>query len=128
MKGLYVLAQTDLQMAKNNLSLMQTMHDDVYLNYIAYHVQQATEKMLKFQLEMQGEKYPHTHRIGVLIDECLTFGIEIPELIQDYDVVITEWATGTRYDSSFVTSKRQLLKVMECLENWFTDIKEQVEK
>lgn len=71
MKGLYVLAQTDLQMAKNNLVLMQNMQDDV---------------------------------------------------------VITEWATGTRYDSSFVTSKRQLLKVMECLEKWFEAIKEQIEK
>lgn len=128
MKGLYVLAQTDLRMAKNNLVLIQTIHNQIYLNYIAYHVQQAIEKMLKFQLEMQGEKYPHTYRIGVLIDECLTLGIDIPELIQDYDVVITEWATGTRYDSSFVTSKRQLLKVMECLEKWFEAIKEQIEK
>lgn len=127
MKGLYILAQTDLQMAKNNLSLMQNMQDEVYLNYIAYHVQQATEKMLKFKLEMQGEKYPHTHRIGVLVDECLKLGIEIPELIQDYDVVITEWATGTRYDSSFVTSKRQLLKVIDCLEEWFRKIQKDIE-
>lgn len=48
MKGLYVLARTDLQMAKNNLKLLENIQDEVYLNYIAYHVQQATEKMLKF--------------------------------------------------------------------------------
>ncbi|MDF2614510.1 MAG: hypothetical protein K0S71_2296 [Clostridia bacterium] len=125
MKGLYVLARTDLQMAQNNLKLLEDEQDEVYLNYIAYHVQQAAEKMLKFQIEMQGEQYPHTHKIGVLVDKCLSLQVDIPELLQDYDVVITEWATGTRYDSAFVTSRRQLVKVIDCLDNWFVKIAEQ---
>lgn len=128
MKGLYVLARTDLQMAKNNLKLLEDIQDEVYLNYIAYHVQQATEKMLKFQLEVEGSKYPHTHKISVLIDACLGLEIVIPQLLEDYDVVISEWATGTRYDSSFVTSKRQLYKVIECLEEWFLEIDKKVNK
>jgi HEPN domain-containing protein len=122
MKGLYILAKTDLQMAKNNLALLEGVQDEVYMNYIAYHVQQATEKMLKFLLELRGHTYPRTHKIGVLIDECLNYNISVPELIQDYDVVISEWATGTRYDSKFVTSKRQLKKVLDTLEKWFEEI------
>lgn len=123
MKGLYRLAITDLQMSQNNLKFLEGVKDDVYLNYIAYHVQQSTEKILKFLIEMQGEIYPRTDNIAVLVDRCEELGVEVPALIQDYDVVITEWATGTRYDSSFVTSKRQLLKVMECLSEWFEQIK-----
>lgn len=119
MKGLYKLAKTDLIMAKNNLRLLEDINDDVYLNYIAYHVQQSVEKMLKLQIELLGKDYPRSHNIAVLVDKCLDLGVAVPELIQDYDVIITEWATGTRYDSSFVTSKRQLTKVIACLEQWF---------
>lgn len=79
MKGLYVLARTDLQMAQNNLKLLEDVKDEVYLNYVTYHVQQAAEKMLKFQIEMQGKQYPHTHRIGVLVDECLSLQVNLPK-------------------------------------------------
>lgn len=119
MKGLYKLAKTDLQMAKNNLALLEDVKDNIYLNYIAYHVQQSVEKMLKLQIELLGESYPRTHNIAVLVDRCIELSIDVPELIQDCDVMITEWATGTRYDSSFVTSKRQLVKVINCMVEWF---------
>ncbi|MGL4345623.1 MAG: HEPN domain-containing protein [Cellulosilyticaceae bacterium] len=122
MKGLYKLAKTDLLMAKNNLALLEDIQDEIYLNYIAYHVQQSVEKMLKLQVELLGEEYPRSHNIAVLVDRCLDLGVDIPELIQDYDVIITEWATGTRYDSSFVTSKRQLQKVIACLDTWFESL------
>lgn len=123
MKGLYKLAKTDLIMAKNNLRLLEDVQDEIYLNYIAYHVQQSVEKMLKLQMELLGEEYPRSHNIAVLVDKCIDLGVDIPELIQDYDVIITEWATGTRYDSSFVTSKRQLTKVIACLDEWFETLK-----
>lgn len=123
MKGLYRLAKTDLIMAKNNLKLLEEVNDDIYLNYIAYHVQQSTEKMLKLQIELLGENYPRTHNIAVLVDKCIELDVQVPEVIQDYDVVITEWATGTRYDSSFVTSKRQLIKVIACLDEWMEALK-----
>ena len=41
--------------------------DDSYLNYIAYHIQQAVELTIKYILENNGVIYPKTHAIDQLI-------------------------------------------------------------
>ena len=45
---------------------------------IAFHCQQAVEKVLKGALALHGVAPPKTHDLGLLRDLCLTYGIELP--------------------------------------------------
>ena len=53
-KTLIQRARVDLELAKENVTKTD---DELYLDISAYHLHQAIEKLLKFQIEMLGEPY-----------------------------------------------------------------------
>jgi len=78
--------------------------DDNIVDIVGYHLQQAVEKLLKFQIEMQGEQYPFTHDITLLLD-----AIEhIPKWLDKYKETLMQYSTKTRYSSMRVASKKTI--------------------
>ncbi|MGL5675282.1 MAG: HEPN domain-containing protein [Cellulosilyticaceae bacterium] len=118
MKGLYGLAEADYKFAKMNFEYLKTTSDDMFVNMIAYHIQQAVEKLLKYLIEVKGKRYPKTHDITELIDACEPLNITIPEEIINNDVLITKWCTQTRYNINFKASIRKIELLLPVVEEW----------
>ncbi len=76
-------------------------------NVAAYHLQQAAEKLIKFQIYSSGAEINHsqlyTHNIERLILYCETLEIDcsIPGYIRDKSLLLTDWEAGSRYDPDF---------------------------
>lgn len=126
MKGLYLLAKSDFQFGKESYERLKQTTDQLYLNKVAYFMQQAVEKILKFELEIHNIVYPKTHDIARLMDKCLENNIAVPEKLIEMDREITSWCTATRYDCDFYVSKRYLEKVIIELEEWFEQIEKEI--
>ena len=90
----------------------------------AYHLQQATEKLIKYQIYQSGvaisNSQMYTHAIDRLITYADSLGISyiIPEYIREHSVVISEWEAGSRYDVGFSVRIDSLKKVYGILEKW----------
>lgn len=118
MKGLYSLAEADYKFAKMNFEYLKTTSDEMFVNMIAYHIQQAVEKLLKYLIECKGKRYPKTHDITELIDVCESIDIDIPQEIIDHDVLISKWCTQTRYNINFKASTRKIEILLPVVEAW----------
>ena len=71
--------------------------DDV----IGFHTQQVIEKSLKAVLASRGVRYPHTHKIGKLMDLVRTSGVAVPEFLEGAEVLTpfgAEFRYGVRAD------------------------------
>lgn len=118
MKGLYGLAEADYKFAKMNFEYLKATSDDMFVNMIAYHIQQAVEKLIKYLIERKGKRYPKTHDITELIDTCEEISIVIPQEIIENDVLITKWCTQTRYNINFKASVRKIEMLLPIIEKW----------
>ena len=84
--------------------------NEEYLNYIGYHLQQAVELNLKYQLEMSGIEYPKTHDI----DQLLRIGKEngadllVTEYIEDHSEMFSLWEARTRYVLNYHLEERKI--------------------
>ena len=70
--------------------------DDV----IGFHAQQVVEKCLKAVLASRGVRYPHTHKIGDLMDLLRTSGVDVPEFpppLTEGAEVLTPFGAEFRY-------------------------------
>lgn len=73
--------------------------DEAYLNFIGYHLQQAVEMCLKYQLEAAGIDYPKTHDIDQLIRIGKENGapIIITDYVEEHSEMFSLWEARTRY-------------------------------
>lgn len=79
------------------LCITNNVHaDEVPWDTVAYHAQQAAEKMLKACLVSRGIEVPRTHDLGRLVGECLAAGIPIDAVTQDCDL-LTPYGISSRY-------------------------------
>ena len=75
-----------------------------------YHLQQAVELNLKYQLEMSGIEYPKTHDI----DQLLRIGKEngadllVTEYIEDHSEMFSLWEARTRYVLNYHLEERKI--------------------
>ena len=116
------LAKSDLKFA--NFGLTHCV-DEVEINYAAYHVNQAIEKIIKALLELNGidladRKY-RTHDISYLIS-CLPQGIEVPNLIVERKFEIIRWVSEPRYNVNFRQSKDDILIIYTVTLEWLNQI------
>ncbi len=74
--------------------------DELYLNDVAYNLQQCIEKMLKAFLECKGVTVPQTHSIRKLVEMSKNNGsvIVITDWIRDNQYEIESWESETRYN------------------------------
>lgn len=103
----------DKSISNYNVAVMirnQMGSDEAYLNYIGYHLQQAVELNLKYQLEMSGIEYPKTHDI----DQLLRIGKEngadllVTEYIEDHSEMFSLWEARTRYVLNYHLEERKI--------------------
>jgi len=91
---------------KQGLHALGDAHiDDVMCDMAGYHLQQAVEKLLKYQIELQGDRFPFTHDISQLLDDVVT---DVPDWIVANRETLTKYEAHTRYSSVKVASVTNL--------------------
>ncbi|MCD8365032.1 MAG: HEPN domain-containing protein [Clostridiales bacterium] len=78
--------------------------DELYLNDVAYNLQQCIEKTLKAFLECKGVTVPQTHSIRKLVDMSKNNGsaVEITDWIRENSYEIESWEADTRYNFDMI--------------------------
>jgi HEPN domain-containing protein len=98
-------------------------------NIAAYHLQQAAEKLIKYQIyenaiSVDNAKiYTHNIEALILYAETLGIGIIIPKLIKDNSLVITKWEAGSRYGLGISVRIDTLEKYYAVIDAWFKQVK-----
>ena len=97
-------------------------------NVAAYHLQQATEKLIKIQIYSKAENLNYanlyTHNIEKLLaySEKPDISIYVPKYIEDNSLVLTEWEAGSRYNVGFQIRISTLKKTLNEIEKWYEEI------
>ena len=110
-------AYTNLQAAR--VLLQANQGDDLFCNIIAYHLQQAIELSIKYQLEQEGVNYPHEHDIGILIRVAQKHGVElcITDYIEEHSDMLSNWESKTRYVKNYLVELRRIEKAIPEIES-----------
>ena len=85
------MSETLLDKAKQNYEVANTLFqslandDEAYLNYVGYHLQQAVEIAIKYELSIHAVPYQKTDDITHLIQLANQNGVDLnlPEYIDD---------------------------------------------
>ena len=124
------LIKADLIMAKQGLEKYKENTKIKNLkNMVAYHIQQAVEKMIKIQIYHSGKPYDnksiYTHDINNLIVYSRLIGVKlvIPKVIEDNCMTITDWEAGSRYDIKFSVRVDTLETYIGVCDEWMKQIK-----
>lgn len=116
------LAKADLKYA--NFGLTQGK-DEVDINYAAYHVHQAIEKILKGLLELNGEDMARrryrTHDISYLLSR-LPESAYVPKIVSERTFDIIRWVSEPRYNINFRLSKQNVYEVYMDTLDWLHQI------
>lgn len=93
-------------------------------NIAAYHLQQAAEKLIKYQIYQAiaaaDNRKMYTHDLSRLIGYAETEGISIivPKYIRDHANAISDWEVGSRYDLGFSVRIDSLKKCYDAIVEW----------
>ena len=93
-------------------------------NVAAYHLQQATEKLIKYQIYEKCSDVDYsqmyTHNIDRLIaySEAKSLSLIVPSYIRENCVSISTWEAGSRYDIGFSIRIDMLKKAYEIISKW----------
>ena len=98
---LFRAAYSDYKLAVSIFKLPE--NDELFLNSIAYHLQQSVEKLLKAFLECKGVTVPNTHDIYKLVKMSKDNGsnVILTQWLDDKADTITRWETDTRYNMDY---------------------------
>ena len=118
-KTLLQRARIDIELAKENIVKLD---DELYLDVSAYHIHQAIEKLLKFQIEHAGESYRKTHDLGLLWEEAEQIELSPPEWIWANRIQLNRYQSETRYGDDIVASRRELKEIVELAEAYYKKI------
>lgn len=95
------------------------------VNYAAYHVHQAIEKIAKGLLEMNGEdmarRLYRTHDISFLLSR-LPSETYVPPIISERTFDIMRWVSEPRYNVNFRLSKDSVYDVYKDTLHWLHSI------
>ena len=123
------LIRADILMARQGIELYKEKGIKEIKNTVAYHIQQAAEKLIKIQVYKSGIKYNNSalyiHNLPKLIAyaEGLDVKLNIPSEVRSNALMITDWEAGSRYDLQFVVRIDTLEKYQQIIEDWFRDLK-----
>jgi HEPN domain-containing protein len=115
--SLYSRALSDFNAGRILLNHLDT--DENIIDIVGYHLQQSVEKLLKFQIEMQGDVFPFTHDISVLMD----FVDNIPEWLREHSETLMKYGVKTRYSSLRIASKKIVLQLYDYHEKYLESVK-----
>ena len=101
------IIKSDILMAKQGIDLFKDKGIKEIKNQTAYHLQQATEKLIKIQVYSSGVEYNNksmfVHNIDSLsaYADSLSIDVDIPIEVRDNAVTISDWDASGRYDLHF---------------------------
>ena len=101
-----------------------------YKGLAGYHLQQAAEKLIKYQIYASGVHLDYSKMYKHSLNELLTYAqtlgitIDIPEWIEEKKQIISTWEARGRYDIHFVVRIDTLRKCYKEIQIW----KEQIIK
>ena len=104
-RNLVWLAETDFEAARIGLE-----HDSP-LNTVCFHLQQATEKLLKTLITCQNLEYPVTHNLLALLD-ILRDHFPGLEKFRETLPGFTRYAVEMRYDRSAYPSRAEAMEAL----------------
>ena len=116
-------ASKDIWLAR--VGLNNLTGDEIEYDVIGYHVQQAVEKLMKFILNERGIRFRKDHFIEQLVEQFEDNGIEVPDWVEVNSVMITSWATVTRYGESLVVVKGKMIEILDKVDIWLQQQQEQ---
>ncbi|MEA1975175.1 MAG: HEPN domain-containing protein [Bacillota bacterium] len=122
-KGLLEIAKRDLIMIRS--VMVDFSGDDILLNLVAYHCQQAIEKICKYSISLKGKRYLRTHRVQDLLELMDEFEISYPKDLEMLAPSISVWATEARYNSNKCANLKIVKKVIKIIEEWIVEIEPQ---
>lgn len=119
-----------LKSAKANLFRGNTLsyinNDEVPFSLLCFDLQQCVEKSLKAVLISHNINAPKTHDISKLIDMIAANQIEVPEEIILQSVILTQYASETRYPGDWepisIEEYKKALKIAENVYNFAKEI------
>jgi HEPN domain-containing protein len=89
-------AQEWLNRARSDLALAKVQGDDIYLEDLCFHAQQAVEKAVKALLIKEDVEFPYVHDISQLMTLFERAGCEIPDPVKEGER-LTRLAVIARY-------------------------------
>ena len=113
-----------MRYARSDLALANAASDEVMLESLCFHVQQAVEKSLKAVLVSRAIPFPRTHNIDSLIG-LLPADVPVPP--EDADVAeLTEYAVTVRYpgleEPVSADEYREAVRLAESVVKWAEEI------
>lgn len=104
-----------LERAKANLYLAQQIlklnsDDELQINFAGYHLEQAVEFAVKFELDNSGIEYPKTHDIENLLRIASENNVVISgdEYIFDHAEMFSKWEASSRYIIGYLIEKKKV--------------------
>lgn len=93
-------------------------YDELFLNDVAYYLQQCIEMTLKAYLECVGVTVPNTHQIRKLINMSRNNGSPavITQWVEEHCGEITEWEANTRYNFDYYLELNFLKEAIKVIE------------
>lgn len=119
--SLWHRAKSDIEVVR--VLLKASFQDELHLDIVAYHLQQAVEKLMKYQLEMHGVVPSRTHDLLVLADQFDKINLAVPQWIIDNAETFRDYATKTRYGTDLLASKRKLMELLKWIEAYLEENK-----
>ena len=122
------LIKADIIAAKQAIDFFESKKIKDIKNIAAYHLQQAAEKLIKYQiykvLNDSDNRKMYTHDLSKLREYADSEGISliVPEYIDDHLNSITDWEAGSRYNIGFSIRIDTLKKCAEVIEAWEKEI------
>ncbi len=98
--------------------------DDAQLNFVGYHLQQATELAIKYLLEQSGVEYPKTHDIDQLVRLAAEADVALllTEYIEDHAEMFSQWEAKSRYVIGYSIEQRKIERALEEVDSYLADI------
>ena len=118
------LIKADIVAARQAIDYFNSKKIKDIKNVAAFHLQQASEKLIKYQIYHQvssvDNRRMYTHDLSRLMDYAAAenIGLYIPKYIREHVNQITEWEAGSRYDISFSVRIDTLKKCYDIVKEW----------
>ena len=99
-------------------------------NMCAYHIQQASEKMLKKQIYDQikspDNRQMYTHSLKVLLTYAKKEGINlnVPGYVLKNEAIISDWEAGSRYRLGFSIRVDTLKRALAEVSSWYESLRQ----
>ena len=115
-------ASKDLWLAK--IALKHLTGDEFEYDVIGYHIQQAVEKLMKFILNENGIEFKKVHFIEQLCEQFDEEGLALPDWVEQNSVMLSRWATETRYGDNLVVVRKKMMDIMEKTDAWLMQVQQ----